>query len=329
MRIAGIIMVIIIAANAENIVNKYEIVGEATYFDVLSVVTEKSQRSVLGEKEKLREKRDWNIRKKDFGTVIDQIRKNLDVDGYDLLVNDNEVIVRKRGEKKPEEYEVYMPNKRRYLLTNNKQEYKNALLLDEDYGSADSIKKWIEKEGKKRYRIELHVIGYEAKKQSGYELMIESPIEIGVEIGENFKRPRFSTGLNIEKRDERDRYDFNRKMIFYVSGDTNYVTLNFGSETRRVNGRIESQQVVTESYESVFDGLTVRYYPRERFYNLKYRVGASEINLTGVPGRVITGSARIATEAKYRAFYIFPGKNNGYVDYQIEAILSLDLVSEE
>jgi len=311
------IFFIIIAFNfsVNGIENRYTFKGEFSYIDVLTSLASPSGRSIIGDNNYLNSKRIFHIDNKPFSIAIEQIKTLSKIDGFSLFFDSSSIIIEsffndssKSNEKKT--YKVFLPFANRYLITENYQEYLNAKQIDLEKHKSDSLLLIDSILNKQYYKCVLYINGVTTQKVFTH----------GVSTNENFSLslnvPNIKTSLNMNlgisanflKND--DRFNFSRRLVFYVPADS-FIILNLGNEIRRSNGKIESEKILTETFESIYDGLSIKV--SSKFYFLKYRVSTTEVSLTGVPGDTVSGFSSFDSELLTKTGYFFRrrGSNGG------------------
>lgn len=286
--------------------NTYTFIGDYSNREILVALAEHTKRSVVGSNEGLNLVRTWNIDDKRFTIAIDHVRKNLYTDGYFIDVDTacfylRKIVADTIAPEKEIFYEVFQPNKRKWIVTKNREEYLNAKFEDAKFYSEDSLKKI-----KRIYSVNLEVLGFFSSGESFAGMAIDKIFNLDF----NFypMRPptiafRFQTGYNKQSSNG----SFRRQFKIFVS-DTNKVH-HFGKETRRVNSRIESEKILTEQYESVYDGLTFRLIDSISYY-ASYRINDVTIEVSGVSDSVSLGSASYGLHSKAKSL-LFPSRNTG------------------
>jgi len=302
------------AQKIERIDNLYTFIGQYSYFQVLTVLTEKSKRSVVGNDDALKKIRYFAILDKNYNQVIQNLSISAFEDGYYISSDSISLRIQKIVDHKDTSkvYSIKSPFSDSVIVTENRSEFFNFV-------RSDSIKS-LQRENNLRdstlsrtcYRLEFDISGSVNDDQNNKGIKISDPISLNANV---FPQRNFSLGVNLSGtlKKIKSRYDFSRKIVVYCIRDTT-IRLNFGSEVRRPSVSIESDRVITQSYESVFDGLTIETTPF--FYVLKYRVGDSEINITGIPDSTSCGSANVASNDFQSSFFL-PSRQTGGYTYHI------------
>lgn len=299
--------------------NNYTFVGKFSYLEILNALSTKTGRSVLGSSECLDLVREWVVQERPFTVAVDHVRKNLYSDGYylrydttyfyvDKIVPDTPAVV-----VPPVQRKVYLPYSKKWLVTNDLQSYLNAIPLDSIQYMADSLKRV-----NNVYRYSLLVLGTTYTKDFNASIYFDEMLKINFNISPP-RYPDISLGLNAALHETNSEYNFFRQIVFY-SGDS-LRTFHFGTEFRRTSGKMQSQNILSETYESVFDGLTIET-KGSGVFSLNYRIDNASIELSGVPDSIIYGSAIISEQKKRKSLLFIPSRNNSSNQFSIIARLT-------
>lgn len=294
-------------------INKYTFKGEISYNEVLTALATKSKRSVVGDNDLLKKERLWYIDDKDFFTAIEHVRKNLFSDGFDVRVDSGSIYIFRPEttvvipiEKPAPTYRIFLPYSRQWLITQSLQDSLNAIIID----SLQYIKR-LDSLSKPCYQYRIYLKGFLKKAGRNRAFYIDD--QIRAEFDTRAKKPPFIPfTLNTAYSDLKSSYNFDREIVLF-SDDSSRI-YHFGTEIRRVSSKMESQSILTESYETVFDGLTVAF-KRPGFFHISYRVGETNIDLSGVPDSLIGGSAIISESYDKRSFRFLPSKQKNLNEF--------------
>lgn len=98
----------------------------------------------------------------------------------------------------------------------------------------------------------------------------------------------------------------------------------FGSEIRRQDLQISDNNVIRTSFESIYDGLSLKIEPDN--YKLRYRIENNEIMISGIPDSIIYGSSVIDQIEKRRAFYLFRNRQKTKSEFYLITKLHVEEV---
>lgn len=296
--------------------NKYTISGDYTYSEVLNALGTKTKRSVLGSSEALNLKRRFDIYDKKFSTAIDHINKNLFTDGY-ILYSDTSCFYIKSlslqdtniNKNNSEIYQVYLPYSKRYIVTKEKEVYLNALQKDKENYIYDSINN---EYNNRYYKIVFEVLGFtdEKKISKGLDVGDKIGIKISKDIIDAIKD--LNINFSYENIKQSSVYNFYKNIETYTDKDTSY--LFFGNEVRRVNSQITNDKVVSNNYESVMEGITLKI--NKKHYNMIYKTASDQINIMGISDSLLICQYKINDNVynnKYR--YINNYRNSSKIFY--------------
>jgi hypothetical protein len=285
--------------------NKYTFQGVFTYMDVLKAISIKTERSVVGSNECLTLSRTFEINNKTFTTAMEQIKHNINADGYEIKYDQNTIYVNKKLETSDTGkvwYQVYLPYQNKYVVTYEREKYLNALIEDTKLKENDSINSI---KIDTVYKYEFLIVGILESKQKSIGIDINSSIGIAMQMF-----PKNISQVNLFLKafigNEENDYNFTRKIVTYSSDTT--INLVFGSEIRRINTVVSDNNVVRTQYESVYDGLIIK--TTKNGYYLQYRAMDNQINIVGIPDSTISGESTFQTKIKRSKFHIFRSKEN-------------------
>lgn len=290
--------------------NRYTFEGDFTYNQVLNALAIKTNRSVLGNQEGLELKRGWHIIDKPFSVAVEHVRLNMRSDGYKLDVNEKYLLMEKIDSTKEEKiYEIYQPLNKKWIVTKDKQQYLNAIEEDKKQYEIDSIEnenkqkrildslKILEEENK-IYKCKLRIIGFTINNSQREGVNISEIIT--AKISRNVKQLGIDIDIIAGKHDV--KLNFDREIEFYKKGRKEE-NLIFGNEIRRQDLQISDNNVIRTSFESIYDGLSLKIEPDN--YKLRYRIESNEILINGIPDSIIYGSSVIDQIGRKRAFFLF------------------------
>lgn len=286
--------------------NVYSFSGMQSYNSVLSSLAYSTKRSVLGSTDILMSTRYWKITDKKFSDVISHVKKNADVDGYVLEVSskyfliyrkdtsDNKVIVQNDDTL----YYYTSPYTGITQSTSDFAEYKNFHILD-------SIQYYSNLNKQKFQKIVVDIIGFTDNFVRSNGIKFDGQL-FGVTFNDivlpnntnsiaTLNLPEFL----LELKNTDSRYNFYRRMVFYMPLDTS-LTFRFASEERREQGVTQSNGIVTTKYESVFNGLTITI--KDSVYSALYRLKDTDLSLMGLLGYQTEASAQITQETRSKLF---------------------------
>lgn len=311
--------------------NKYTFDGDFTYHQVLNALALKTKRSVLGNQEGLELKRKWNIIDKPFSIAVEHVRLNMRSDGYKLDVNEKYLLMDKIDTTKEEKiYEIFQPNGKKWIVTKDRQQYLNALIDDKIQYEIDSIEnenkqkriadslKILEEE-KKIYKCKLRIIGFTINNNQREGVNISEIIT--AKISRNVTQLGIDIDIIAGKHDV--KLNFDREIEFYKKGRAEEKMI-FGSEIRREDIQISDNNVIRTSFESIYDGLSLKIEPDN--YKLRYRIESNEILINGIPDSIIYGSAVIEQIGKKRSFFIFRNRQKIKSEFYLIAKMEVNEV---
>jgi len=280
--------------------NRYTIKGEYPYKYVLSILAEKSKRSVLGQSAILNTTRHFDINDKTFFTAVDHVRKNLYTENFSLSLDSSCFYVRQIVPdtilpEKAVTYEIFQPFKKRWVSTTDREQYLNALHLDNEEFLLDSIKR-----NKRLFLVDLKISGFVDSygKFSGVKMSDLFSLDVEILPG---RIPRFQTGVSFGRSRATDSLRFSRGFRIFVT-DTNKI-YHFGNEIRRTSGKMQTENILTENYESVYDGLTFSL-SDTLIYNVSYRINGINIELSGISDSLCYGSADFNQNGRKSSFFV-------------------------
>lgn len=299
--------------------NFYDVRGEYSYLEVLQALAGKSGRSVVGSDERLKTVRSWHIDNEPFSVAVDAVCRNLETEGYTLQVTPDWLFVHRPDSVATKRvYEVYQPYRDKWVVTESREVWLNALPEDRRERLRDSLANVDEGV----WRVDLLVEGWSCSAGRAGGVVVDG--EISTRVGVPVQMPAVSLAVGIIGNRDSERMDFRRRYLLYL-GDSSS-TVRFGSEVRRVQSTMTADRVLQTAYESVYDGLTLRWKGPER-YGLEYRVGDATIELAGVPDSVTSGSALVRTDGHYRQWGVFRSKRRSERELVVIARAKIERVA--
>lgn len=299
--------------------NKYTFNGDFTYMEILTALANDSKRSILGNSIILMTKRPFYIIEKDFSTCISHLSKNLSTEGFSIFADTGMIFVKQINNdtsKEQKEYKVFSKYTKMWTVTTDHEKALNTIAIDSIF-----YYQQLEKEKPaKMYQVIFDIIGYNKSGSKDYSFSFDKSMRIDIPLLP-FDKPRFSTGFNILAEKKDGMLNFTKKIILYVT-DTASI-FHFGSEIRRSSAKIQTDRILTESYESVFDGLTLTI-QAPYFYRLTYRVDDVTIDLNGVPDSLVQGSATFKYQSSGKNLLIIPARSNSTTDFIVSAIMKIN-----
>jgi len=319
MKTIFILLIFFFSLHAVSVENKYTFQGQYTYYDVLTVLASPSKRSISGNNDVLQMKRYFYVDNESFTVCVEIIKNNLIQDGYDLTLTSNFFLIKKTlpfADTIPT-YTIYQPFLKKWIFTKDKNEYLNAKQIDLDSFHADSVSRSIVRY--RYYKCIFQIRGNTLDSNNNSSFNVANPLSLSYNVPEK-NLPSLAIGASVHHSKINDAYNFIRTIIFYLPSDSTLI-LNFGNESRRSSGKLESERILTESYESVYDGLTLRVTPTS--YSLRYRVKTTEINLVGVPDSLVSGSSVFNSNVRNRSFRLFGGKAESAGVFNLTALMEV------
>lgn len=278
--------------------NKYTIIGEMSYYEVFKILADNSNRSINGVSSALGLVRNFHIDNRPFTSAIEQIKKDLKTDGYRLVYDSLSFdIYDTISPSRDSSRSIFLPFSKRWRVTSKKEEILNAIIDDSLEHNELIAKENLKK--KKLYEFTAVLVGTNLSSEKVKGIILPQILSIDLSVVP-YSMPTFKINFGATKNDYEDSLNFCRNYKFYFRDSLN--VYRFGTESRRVNSRIESEKILSENYESVYDGLTLRVTPYGYF--LSYRVGNTNIDLSGVSDSICYGYSDVKTQSTSHTFYL-------------------------
>jgi len=252
-----------------------------------------------------------------------QIKKNLGTDGYLLQETKEYYFLYKidstnQSNEIDSTYEIFLPFQKRYLITKDKREYKNALIIDAEIKRNDSLNRIDRYE--KVYKCDMYLCGSTISNSQN------DALKVNASIGLSINPYPFSVlyeriGISINNLRNNDELNFTRHLVFYIVGNKTY-NLVFGNQSREVNSTITSSTgAVSTNYQNVYDGLSLQINKKD--YLLTYRIKSDQITFPGIPDSVIVGSSFFDNEVKGSNFFIFRNRAKSKQLFKIASLVTI------